>query len=158
MTYGGTLTSPANTTSTTIFYGGDTGYGDWKWAGATNPSGGWNTANGGDNQALCAVGYHIPTDDATAGTDWPKASQLIVGTVSPSGAQYDTIRSTMKLPLAGNRDYNNGQYYYQGTNGSYWSSTPLAFCSYSASFHSGGGTIGCNNYRGTGFSVRCLKN
>lgn len=157
--WGGVFTSPANTTGNTNFYQGDATYGDWKWGGATNPAGGWNTANGGDNNLPCAKGYHVPTNGATASnTDWRLAAQLILGTDAPSGTQYDTIRSTLKLPLAGYRNWNTGQYYDQGMIGYYWSSTPTTTFSYHAYFTSGGGGIAYVNLRGYGFSVRCLKN
>lgn len=60
--------------------------------------------------------------------------------------------------IAGNRNWNNGQYYNQGSNGYYWSSSPNSTNSYNANFNSGGGNIANNNNRGNGFSLRCLKN
>ena len=48
--YTGAFTSPANTTGNTSYYAGDATHGDWKWGGVVNPEGGWNTANGGNNQ------------------------------------------------------------------------------------------------------------
>ena len=76
------------------------------------------------------------------------ASHLIVGTASPSGTQYDTIRSALKLPLAGYRTYSNGRYYYQGTNGYYWSASPTTSFSYYAGFYSNGGDIATYDGRG----------
>lgn len=68
--------------------------------------------------------------------------------MSPTGANYDIIRSTLKLPLSGYRDLNNGQYYNQGLNGYYWSSSPNSSYSHIADFYSGGGLIANINLRG----------
>ena len=64
----------------------------------------------------------------------------------------------MPQKLAGLRLWHNGQYYFQGTLGYYWSSSPTTTYSYSATFGAGGGVVANNNSRGLGFSVRCLKN
>lgn len=60
--------------------------------------------------------------------------------------------------VAGNRNWLNGLYFNQGTDGYYWSSTPNTTNSYNANFNAGGGNIANNNNRGNGFSIRCLKN
>ncbi len=156
VTYTGVLSSPANTTSTTLFYGWDATYGDWKWAGAVNPAWGWNTLNTGDNTFLCASGYHIPTTDATVNSDWKKASQLIVGTISPAGVQFNTIRSTLKLPMAGVRNW-AGLYSSQGLGAYYWSSSTTGGGSYYVLFWAGGGMY-TNSTRVYGYTVRCIKN
>lgn len=91
-------------------------------------------------------------------SDWPKASQLIVGTISPSGANLNTIRSTMKIPLAGYRNWSDGRYNNQGANGYYWSSNPSGSSAYYTTFSSGAGNIAGSDYRAQGFSVRCIKN
>lgn len=72
--------------------------------------------------------------------------------------EYDYIRCSLKLPLAGSRGWNDGQYYSQGSYGYYWSSSPSSEYSYTAFFGSGGGNIENANGRGVGFSLRCLKN
>ena len=68
------------------------------------------------------------------------------------------INEGFKPEFAGYRSWNNGQYYLQGTNGYYWSSSPNSTYSYVAGFYSGGGVIAKGPNRGYGFSVRCLKN
>lgn len=93
-------------------------------------------------------------------TDWRLAAQSITGNDTPAGVQYDVLRSVLKLPLAGLRFGSNGQYYYQGIGGYYWSTSPNGARSRDAYFSStiGSSNIDDPNLRGHGFSVRCLKN
>ncbi len=86
------------------------------------------------------------------------AAMLEFGDRLPTKEQWEEIiEEGIELPLAGLRDWDNGQYYYQGTYGYYWSSTPYTTYSYHANFGSGGGNIANGSYRGNGFFVRCLK-
>ena len=76
----------------------------------------------------------------------------------PFWDDWEKLSKELWLTMAGYRNRSNGQYYYQSTNGYYWSSSPYSQYSYFASFSSGGGNIANYNYRTLGFSVRCLKN
>ena len=68
------------------------------------------------------------------------------------------MKSTLKLPFAGNRGWINAYYGAQSTSSYYWSSTPYSAYAYTLTFDAS--TIGpaLNYYRGLGFSLRCLKN
>ena len=139
------------------FYVGDGTYYDWYTPNANNSTPGLWNPNGttssiaGNNQGPCPAGYGVPsggTSDAT--TEWGKLYMIFGGT-------YDTIRSTLKLPLSGNRGWSNGTYNNQGTAGAYWSSSPGGANSYFANFTVGGGNIAYNSSRAYGFAVRCVR-
>lgn len=78
----------------------------------------------------------------------------------PDNTEWEQIIDSGWIPesFAGYRSWSNGQYYYQGSYGYYWSSSPYSQHPYYAYFYSGGGNIAPYNGRGSGFSVRCLKN
>ena len=90
--------------------------------------------------------------------DWNTVAVELVGTSSPSGSQFDTIRNTLKLPFAGSRGWNTGNYFSQSTYGCYWSSSPYTTLSSNVSFTPSGGNYVANNQRAAGFSVRCVRN
>jgi len=76
----------------------------------------------------------------------------------PSKDEWEQIIDAgIQIPLAGYRLWSNGQYYSQGSNASYWSSSPYGVGSSNASLYSGGGNIANASTRAYGFSVRCLK-
>ena len=153
--YNGALTN--GSTSNTNFYAGDGSYYDWytpdinlSTPGLWNPNGATSSI-AGNNQGPCPAGYGVPsggTSDAT--TEWGKLYMIFGGT-------YDTIRSTLKLPLSGYRNWAAGTYGSQGSGGYYWSSSPNGSNSPAANFTPGGGTIASNNARANGFSVRCVR-
>ena len=60
------------------------------------------------------------------------------------------------LPLAGNRNNNNGSLNNVGSNGNYWSSTVDGSNSQNLNFNSSNANMNSNN-RANGNSVRCLK-
>jgi thiol-disulfide isomerase/thioredoxin len=60
------------------------------------------------------------------------------------------------LPLAGNRNNNNGSLNNAGSNVNYWSSTVSGTNSRNLNFNSSNANMNSNN-RANGFSVRCLK-
>ena len=91
-----------------------------------------------------AQGFRLPTKE-----DWEQSFEII---------WKDQLFDFLKLNFAGYRYYSNGQYVNQGSYGYYWSSTPYSYFSYLAYFYSGGGDVATNVNRGSGFSVRCLKN
>jgi hypothetical protein len=60
------------------------------------------------------------------------------------------------LPVAGNRNNNNGSLNNVGSNGNYWSSTVDGTNSRNLNFNSSNANMN-NNNRANGNSVRCLK-
>lgn len=64
----------------------------------------------------------------------------------------------MKLPLAGFRYYSSAAYYFQGTYGFYWASSPLGNNGYVVLLSSTQVNPANVNARANGLSVRCLKN
>lgn len=69
-----------------------------------------------------------------------------------------TLRTTLKLPMPGYRNYSDGSMYNQGTFGFYWSSSPNSTLGYILGFDSTAIDPAYNGNRANGFSVRCLKN
>ena len=103
----------------------------------------------------CATGYHVPTQAEW----WSAISTLNPGLTNTAAWQNDmSIRTVLKLPLAGNRDYSSAAYDYQGTNGYYWASSPAGNRGYLVSLSATQVVPALNPYRADGFSVRCLKN
>jgi hypothetical protein len=81
-----------------------------------------------------------------------------LGTYYWNEVKMETFMSELRLPMAGQKNWNNGNMYNQGTDGYYWSSSP--------SGATNGFEIWLNNtyvkpydsFRATGFLVRCFKN
>lgn len=90
-----------------------------------------------------AQGLRVPTKE-----EWEESFGII---------WEDKLFDFLKLNLSGYRNYSNGYYGTQGSDGYYWSSTPNGTDAYIAYFYSGGGYIANFYSRGDGFSVRCLK-
>jgi hypothetical protein len=104
----------------------------------------WQGVNGVNNP--CPSGYRIPTDPEL------NAERLSWSVNTSVGA----FASVLKLPMAGERDWETGLLYKAGTNGYYWSSTVSYIYVRYLSFSSGG--AGMNQYfRAAGNAVRCLK-
>jgi len=73
--------------------------------------------------------------------------------ISPDGG----TTYTLFLPAGGVRYYNNGVFYWAGTQGHYWSSTPgTGTISYKLNFNSGNVNPNDQLSRGYGFSIRCV--
>lgn len=97
----------------------------------------------------CPLGYRIPTckEFNEEIENWEARNN------------YGALVSNLKLPLAGRRDTKDGELYHLGVLGRYWCSDPgvdypsyaryLSFSSVTADIQEG--------YRGTGYSVRCIK-
>jgi len=106
----------------------------------------WQGVNGINNP--CPLGYRLPTE---AELDAERASW---DTNSSAGA----FDSPLKLPVAGQRNYGNGEVYSAGDTGSYWSSTVHNSQSRLLLFDSGAGASITTRNRAHGSSVRCIKN
>ena len=151
----GELNSSTLSTGNQLFYAGDTTYGEWYFPDVNvTANDRWVT----NTQGPCPAGYGVPSD-GVATSDWQVASNIIVGTTSPTNGQCNTIRNTLKLPLSGARSWGDGSYFSQGTSGFYWSSSLNGTSiSYSTYFASAGSTIAYNaNARAYGFAVRCVR-
>jgi hypothetical protein len=114
---------------------------DWLSTQQTDGSLWWNGSAVGANNP-CPSGYHVPTY-----AEW-NAESITNGT---------TAYSTLKLPLAGYRDSNDGSVTNGSVLGIYWSSSVIAPYSYDVRFTTNEFYI-YSFYRASGFSVRCIKN
>jgi uncharacterized protein (TIGR02145 family) len=114
---------------------------DWR---STQNDNLWQGVSGVNNP--CPTGFRLPTR-----TEWATL-------VTAAGITNDTsaYSSTLKLPLAGDRDRGAGVLVGLGTDGYYWSSSPDYDYSYYLTFSSVG--AGFASYtRAYGRSVRCIK-
>jgi hypothetical protein len=68
------------------------------------------------------------------------------------------MSNALKMPMAGYRSFNIAALYSQGSNGSYWSTSPNGVSGYYVNFNSTVITPSGFNARATGYSVRCFKN
>jgi uncharacterized protein (TIGR02145 family) len=115
--------------------------GDWRSPENRNL---WQGVNGVNNP--CPSLYRLPTN---AELDAERSSW---STNNSAGA----FASPLKLPMAGSRHYSNGAVYEVGSNGYYWSSTVDSYMSRYLAFNSSNAVM-ASNFRGFGWSVRCLK-
>ncbi|MBK8626599.1 MAG: hypothetical protein IPN86_13840 [Saprospiraceae bacterium] len=94
----------------------------------------------------CPSGFRLPTN-----AEWEQERL----TWSPSNS-YGAFASPLKLPMAGYRLSSNGGFSYVGNVGSYWSSTANG-SNANALYFTDGYTSTGYGLRGTGSSVRCIK-
>ena len=108
----------------------------------------WYDYSQTDNRWPCASGYHVPTE-----LEWS-------GIVSAGwwGSDWTAMWNELQLPLAGTRARYNGAFYYGGSSGIYWSSSPYYTLGYFLYFFSSNIFLDYDDLRANGFSVRCFKN
>jgi uncharacterized protein (TIGR02145 family) len=104
----------------------------------------WQGINGTNNP--CPTGYRLPTETEI------NAERLSWSANTSVGA----FASPLKLPMAGDRDYQDGSLLDVGSNGYYWSSTIHGTLSRDLNFGSSFAIMD-TNHRALGYSVRCLK-
>jgi uncharacterized protein (TIGR02145 family) len=119
---------------------------DWRSPQSPNAETLWKGANDGSNNP-CPTGWHVPTQ-----TEWATVAAYF----SPQTSD-GAFNSSLKLPLAGNRNHSSGSLYGQGGSGNYWSSSPSGTNAFYLYFTSTGVNPAGAYYRAYGFSVRCLK-
>jgi hypothetical protein len=104
----------------------------------------WQGVNGVNNP--CPYGYHVPTfaELATESSSWSQNNS--------AGA----FASPLKLPVSGYRLNSDGSPLNVGNLGYYWSSTVNNTSASYLSFSGSNAGI-YNNYRASGYAVRCLK-
>jgi uncharacterized protein (TIGR02145 family) len=95
----------------------------------------------------CPSGFYPPTQ-----TQW--ATLVTDAGITNSATAFS---SSLKLPLAGNRNISNAGLYSQGSLGYYWSSSPNGTSAYYLYFTSSGVNPANTNNRANGFSVRCVN-
>ena len=117
---------------------------DWRSPQNTNL---WQGVSGLNNP--CPIGYRLPSEIELNAESLSWSSQNSVG----------AFASPLKLSMAGYRYLNDGSLNSVGTGGSYWSSTVSDTRSRGLGFVIGSSANIMNYYnRGSGVSVRCIKN
>ncbi|MDY3318941.1 FISUMP domain-containing protein [Riemerella anatipestifer] len=130
---------------------------DWSWV---TPSVNQQTsshqlwrANGANNP--CPVGYHVPTY-----AEWQALHTAITGATDTNYSNNSNMwnETDLRLPVSGLRWDLNGSFYFQSSNGIFWSSEAYdSSYSWLLWFGSSSSYAGRNNYRALGVSVRCIK-
>lgn len=105
----------------------------------------WQGVNGTNNP--CPSGYRLPTD-----AEWD-AERLSWSSNNRLGA----FGSPLKLPSAGYRTHGNGAHALTGSTGLYWTSTADNLYSRYLHFNNSDAYM-ASQFRGNGFSVRCIQN
>jgi uncharacterized protein (TIGR02145 family) len=138
----------------------------------------WRNHKNGDYDP-CPTGWHVPSQSAFAAIFKGTADADVYGnatanTWDSSGRTWswtdattygnggyavkpDGVTTTLFFPAAGYRNYSTGVLYNVGLNGHYWSSTTGATGAFYLNFISQRVYHAHINYRGYGFSVRCVS-
>ncbi|HOI97932.1 MAG TPA: FISUMP domain-containing protein, partial [Candidatus Pacearchaeota archaeon] len=124
----------------------DTSPYDWRVPQSPNEAVLWAGAGGGSNNP-CPAGWHVPTS-----AEWV----TVAGYFSPQ-TSVGAFNSTLKLPLAGNRNRASASLANRGSSGYYWSGSPSGADAASLYFTSAAVDPAYTLYRAYGFSVRCVK-
>ena len=130
---------------------------DWRSPGNDNL---WQGLNGINN--VCPIGFRVPTEK-----EW---NEEIATWNSPANSEA-AFNSPLKLPIAGFRSGENGEFYPDKIGGAYWSSSSFGFGARNLFFarplrdnngnilsHSTGAAIVDVMNKVNGVSVRCIKN
>ncbi|MCP4126022.1 MAG: hypothetical protein GY753_03040, partial [Gammaproteobacteria bacterium] len=115
---------------------------DWL---ATQDDNLWQGVSGTNNP--CPAGYRLPTEAEL---------QALDDSFSPNNNSAGAYASPVKMPVAGNRNYNDGSLGTVGSFGRYWSSTVVGTSARYLYFRSSSASMS-TSYRANGLSVRCLK-
>ena len=94
----------------------------------------------------CPTGYRLPTEE-----EWEEEVDSWAS-INAKGA----YGSVLKLPMAGFRYFNNASVLFEGSFGSYLSSTASGGLSWNLLFNSSSAAMGAN-FKAYGVSVRCIK-
>jgi uncharacterized protein (TIGR02145 family) len=102
----------------------------------------------------CPAWSHVPT-----AYEWQIACNTIIWSTCTNWMTYNSLITTkLRLPFAGFRGWNTGNYNSQSGNSYYWSSSPSSTNTFNLNFDTSSIYPTYANNRASGFSVRCLKN
>ena len=120
-----------------------------------------------DNNGLCPQGWHVPSyDEWVLLTDYLGGSQIAggkmkeVGVTNWNSPNIESTNLSLFTGLPGGYRDDNGYYYDVGSNGYWWSSTEdNTYGPFFRGLDYDNGTADRNNNsrKGSGFSVRCLR-
>jgi uncharacterized protein (TIGR02145 family) len=116
----------------------------------------WYAVN--DARGLCPSGFHVPTDEEWAELEGTLGGRSVAGAAMKTTSWGGTNSSGFSALPGGYRGDGYGNFYDQGNDGDWWSSSPNGPVAWSRSMFSGNSNVLRYNY-GTryGFSVRCVR-